>query len=119
MPWNRRAHVLGSDVSFDHTDGKIAEQSTYSDDQAGENQLRRAEKWKRESQQPGQNHRNRECTKRAFPRFVRADFTAKRMPAKQFAKCKRADVIQFGREDNVTKKSVGVGGVRQKPQMTG
>src|SRR5207247_1267238 len=118
MPRNRRAHVFGSDVSFDHTDGEIAEQSTYSDNQTGVNQLRRAEKWKRESQQPGQNHRNRERTKRAFPRFVRADCTAKRMPPKQFAKCKRADVIQFGREDKVTKKSVGVGGVRQKTQLS-
>src|SRR5437867_5211511 len=118
MPWNRRAHVLGSDVSFDHTDGEIAEQSTYSDDQTGENQLRRAEKWKRESQQPGQNHRNSERAKRAFPRFVRTDFAAKRMPSKPSAKCKRADVIQFSREDNVTKKSVGVGGVRQKTQMS-
>src|SRR6266478_8271897 len=118
MPRNRRAHVLGSDVSFDHTDGKVAEQSTDSDDQTGENQLRLAEKWKRESQQPGQNHRNGERAERTFPRFVRADFTAKRMPPKQSAKRKRADVIQFGCEDNVTKKSVGVGRVRQKTEVS-
>src|SRR5438128_6835971 len=118
MPRNRRTHILGSDVSFDHADGKIAKQSTDSDNQPGENQLRRAEKWKRESQQPGQNYRNSERAKRAFPRFVRTDFAAKRMPSKPSAKCKRADVIQFGREDNVTKKSVGVGGVRQKTQMS-
>src|SRR5207247_11046845 len=93
-------------------------QSTYSDDQAGENQLRRAEKWKRKSQQPGQCHRNRERASRAFPRFVWANFAAKRMPPEQSAKCKRADIIQFGREDDVTKKSVGVGGVRQKTQMS-
>src|SRR5438876_4975201 len=118
MPRNRRAHVLGSDVSFDHADGKIAKQSTDSDDQPGKNQLRRAEKWKRESQQPGQNHRNRECAKPAFPRFVRTDFAAKRMPPKQSAKCKRDDVIQFGRKDDVTKKSVGIRSVRQKTQMS-
>src|SRR6266481_1330626 len=106
MPRNRRAHILGSDVSFDHADGKIAKQSTDSYDQTGKNQLCRAEKWKRESQQPGQNHRNRERAKRAFPRFVRADFAAKRIPSKQSAKCKRADIIQFGGEDDVTKKSV-------------
>src|SRR6266496_206792 len=118
MPRNRCAHLLGSDVSFDHADGKIAEQSTDSDDQTSKNELRRPEKWKRESQQPGQNHRNRERTKRAFPRFVRADFTAKRMPPKQSAKCKRADIIQFGGEDDVTKKSVGIRRVRQKTQMS-
>src|SRR6266700_2121295 len=118
MPRNRRAHILGSDVSFDHADGKIAEQSTESDNQTGKNQLCPAEKWKGESQQPGQNHRNRERAKCAFPRFVRADFAAKRMPPKQSAKCKRGDVIQFRREDDVTKKSVGIRRVRQKTQMS-
>ena len=49
VPRNRRAHVLGSDVSFDHADGKIAQQCTDSDDQTGKNQLYRAEKWKRKS----------------------------------------------------------------------
>src|SRR5437773_6180687 len=93
MPRNRRAHVLGSDVSFDQADGEIAKQSTYSDDQTGKNQLCGAEKWKRESQQPGQNHRNRERAKRAFPSFVWTDFAAKRMPPKQSAKCKSGDVI--------------------------
>src|SRR6266498_2782723 len=117
MPRNCRAHVLGSDISFDHADGKIAEQSTDTDDQTGKNQLRRAEKWKRESQEPRQAHRNRERAKRAFPRFVWADFAAKRMPPKQSAKCKCADIIQFGREDDVTKKSVGIRRVRQKTQM--
>ena len=54
VPRNHRAHVLGSDVSFDHADGKIAKHSSDSDDQTGKNQLYRAEKWKRKSQQPGQ-----------------------------------------------------------------
>src|SRR5262249_17345092 len=100
MSRNRHAHVLGSDVSFDYADGEIAERSTDSDDQTGKNQLRCTEKWKRESQQPRQNHRNRERAKCAFRRLVWADFAAKRMPPKQFAKCKRADVIQFGSEDD-------------------
>src|SRR5439155_26092178 len=102
----------------DYADGKIAKQSADSDDQTGKNQLYRAEKWKRESQQPGQNHRNGECTKRAFPRFVRADFTAEQMPPEQSAKCKSGDVIQFRREDDVTKKSIGIRRVRQKTQMS-
>src|SRR5207237_9382000 len=40
------------------------------------------------------------------------------MPPKQSAKCKRGDVIQFCREDDVTKKSVGIRRVRQKTQMS-
>src|SRR5467141_1022191 len=40
------------------------------------------------------------------------------MASKQSAKCKRADVIQFGREDDVTKKSVRIRRVRQKTQMS-
>ena len=117
VPRNRRAHVLGSNVSFDQADGEIAQQSTDSDDQPRKNQLCRTEKWKRKSQHPRQNHRNRERAKRAFPGFVRADFAAKRMPSKQSAKCKRGDVIKFGREDDVTKKSVGIRRVREKTQM--
>src|SRR5206468_10740101 len=113
---NRRAHVLGSDISFDHANREISELSTDTDDHTGKNQLRHAEKWKRESQQPGQNHRNRQRAKRAFPCFVWADFAAKRMPPKQSSKCERADIIQFRREDNVTKKSVGVRRVRKKTQ---
>src|SRR5206468_10150358 len=51
-------------------------------------------------------------------RLVWADFAAKRMSSKQSAKCERADIIQFGGEDNVTKKSVGVRRVRKKTQMS-
>src|SRR6266436_1701060 len=80
MPRNCGTHVLRSNISLDHADGKIAEQSTDSDDQTGKNQLRHAEKWKRESQQPRQDHRNGERAKRTFPRLVWADFTAKGMP---------------------------------------
>ena len=46
MPGYCRPHILGSDVSLDHADREIAEQSADSDNKARKNQLLRAEKWK-------------------------------------------------------------------------
>src|SRR4030095_16426131 len=55
---NRRGHIFGADVAFNHADGKIAELPADSNNQSGKNQLPRAEKRKRKSQSPGKNHRN-------------------------------------------------------------
>ncbi len=46
MPGYCRPHILGSDVSLDHADRKIPEQSADFDNKARKNQLLRAEKWK-------------------------------------------------------------------------
>ena len=66
---NRCGHVFGADVALDHADGKIAELSADSDDQAGQNQLPRAEKWKRKAKQPGQNHGDAPVRRARLPRF--------------------------------------------------
>ncbi len=40
------------------------------------------------------------------------------MPSKQSSKRKCTDVIQFGRKNNLTKKSVGIRRIREKTQMS-
>jgi len=81
---NSRGDVFGSDVAFNHADGKITQLSADSNNQASQNQLPHAEEWKRESKNPGQNHGNCDATKCAFPGLLGADFAPQRMATEDF-----------------------------------
>src|ERR1700730_6737342 len=107
---NRRGHVFSPDVAFDPAHGKIAQLSADSNNQPGQNQLPRPEKWKRKSQEPRQNHRNPEGAERALPGFVRTDFAPQRMSSEYFSERKRRDVTQRSCKNNVTKKTVSIHG---------
>src|SRR5436305_13679926 len=115
---DERAHVLGANVTLNHTDGKIAELAADANDESGQNQLPRAEVGKRKAEQPGQNHRDYQRAERAFPGFFWADFAAQRMTAEQSSEGKRRDVVQLRRKDDVDDVAVGVCRIGEKPEMT-
>src|ERR1700724_3524085 len=117
MTWDRRGHAFGSDVALDHADGKIAQLSADSNNQAGKDEIAHAKEWKRESQQPRESHRYAKRAKSPFPGFVRADFAAQWMASENFAERERRNVTQTGRENDEADKAVGVARVRHKSEM--
>src|SRR5204863_9084681 len=117
VPRDQSSHILRADVTLDHADGKIAELSAYAHDQSTQDQLPRTKFRKRKPQQPGQNHRNRERTKRAFPGFVGTDFTAQPVTSEKTAEGESRHVAQLRGEDYVKEIAVGVDGIREKSEV--
>ena len=61
MSRNQLAHILDLHIAFDVTDRQIAQLTADTNDNSGEDSLRRGEFWQHETHQPRQRHGNDEC----------------------------------------------------------
>ena len=93
MPGYERAHVLHAYVPLDDADREVAHLTTGTDDEAGQDELERAEVGERETQRPGDDHGDRERAERALDRLVRADLGAQLALAEQLAADERRHVV--------------------------